>query len=131
MQRVKHAPFTFQSVEARAIQIKLKDPLLYKAFLSLEQGDKPAAAFLQLYQYAVEGKLKGNDTFIEICDVLADRVRRQTSDDRNLKYGVRYPANYLNFMTLLRSYRSNSAHLVIYGLSQTYPCIKTRIHASL
>lgn len=33
VQRVKHAPHTFQSVDARAIQLKLKDPLLYNAFM--------------------------------------------------------------------------------------------------
>jgi hypothetical protein len=105
---VKYAPLTRTSVEARAIQLKLKDPLLFNAFQLLEKGDD-TAAFLQLYNYAKEGKLKGYDTFTEVCSVLADRVRRQTSDNDNLKYGVRYPANYLNFMILLRSYGSNSA----------------------
>jgi hypothetical protein len=106
--RMKHAPKTFQSVEARSIQLKLKDPLLFGAFQLLER-DEQAAGFLQLYQYAVEGKLKRYETFTEICDVLADNIRRQNSDNENLKYGVRYPSNYLNFMTLLRSYGSNSA----------------------
>lgn len=106
--RVKYAPSTLHSVEGRAIQLKLKDPILFGAFQSLEKGDN-AAGFLQLYRYAKEGKTKGYDTFTEICDVLADRIRRETSDNENLKYGVRYPANYLNFMTLLRSYGSNSA----------------------
>jgi hypothetical protein len=107
---VKYAPSTLHSVEGRAIQLKLKDPILFGAFQSLEKGDD-AAGFLQLYRYAKEGKTKGYDTFTEICDVLADRIRRHTSksDNNNLKYGVRYPANYINFMTLLRSYGSNSA----------------------
>jgi hypothetical protein len=106
--RVKYAPLTFISIEARAVQLKLKDPLLFNAFQLLEKGED-SAAFLQLYQYAKDGKLKGYDTFTEICEVLTDRIRRQTSDNDNLKYGVRYPANYLNFMILLRSYGSNSA----------------------
>jgi hypothetical protein len=131
--RVKYAPLVLHSIEARAIQLKLKDPLLFNAFQLLEQ-DKQAAGFLQLYQYAVEGKLKGHDTFTEICDVLANNIRRHNSDNKNLKYGVRYPSNYLNFMTLLRSYGSNSArhmasshpnlvvhHLVIYGLFRFQP----------
>lgn len=106
--RSKYAPTAMYNVEARAIQQKLKDPILFTAYLSLEKGND-AAGFLQLYNYAVEGKLKGYDTFMEICNVLADRIRRQSSDNQNLKCGVRYSANYLNFMTLLRSYGSNSA----------------------
>jgi hypothetical protein len=106
--RVKYAPLTLISIKARALQLKLKDPLLFNAFQSLEKGED-STAFLQLYQYAKDGKLKGNDTFTEICEVLTNRIRRQTSDNDNLKYGVRYPANYLNFIILLRSYGSNSA----------------------
>ena len=106
--QVKYTPSTLHSVEGRAIQLKLKDPILFSAFQSLEKGDN-AAGFLQLYKYAKEGKTKGYNTFTEICDVLADRIRRDTSDNNNLKYGIRYLANYLNFMTLLRSYGSNSA----------------------
>jgi hypothetical protein len=106
--RAKHTPLTMQSVEGRALQMKLKDPILFGAFQSLEKGED-AAGFLQLYHYAKEGKMKGYETFKEISEVLADRIRRQTSDNGNLKYGARYPANYLNFMTLMRSYGSNSA----------------------
>lgn len=106
--RAKHTPLTMQSIEGRALQMRMKDPILFGAFQSLEKGED-AAGFLQLYHYAKEGKMKGYETFKEISDVLADRIRRHTSDNENLKYGVRYPANYLNFMTLLRSYGSNSA----------------------
>ena len=106
--RTKYAPTTLKSVEGRAIQEKLKDPILFGAFQALEKGET-ASGFLQLYQYAKEGKTKGYETFTEICEVLADRIRRDTSDNRNLKYGVRYKADYLNFMTLLRSYGGNSA----------------------
>ena len=62
-----------------------------------------------LYKYAIDGKLKGHQTFIDICDVMADRVRRLSDDNPNLKYGQRYTQNYLNFMTLMRSYGQNSA----------------------
>ena len=58
--RVKYAPLTLISIEARAVQLKLKDPLLFNAFQLLEKGED-TAAFLQLYKYAKEGKLKGYD----------------------------------------------------------------------
>lgn len=106
--RAKHAPHTIQKVEGRDIDRKMKDPVLLKAFQLLER-DKNSAGFFQLYQYAVQGKLEGYDTFSQICQVLADRVRRDTSGDPNAKYGIRYPANYLNFMILLRSYGAKSA----------------------
>ena len=107
--RMKYAPTTLKSVEGRAIQEKLKDPILFGAFQALEKGES-ASEFLQLYQYAKEGKTKGYEMFTEIYEVLADRIHRDTSNNRNLKYGVRYKADYLNFMTLLRSYGGNSAH---------------------
>jgi hypothetical protein len=107
--QTKYAPTTLKSVEGRAIQEKLKDPILFGTFRALEKGET-ASGFLQLYQYAKEGKTKGYEMFTEICEVLADDIRRDTSDNRNLKYGVRYKTNYLNFMTLLRSYGGNSAH---------------------
>jgi hypothetical protein len=71
--QVKYAPLTLISVEACALQLKLKDPLLFNAFQLLEKGED-TGAFLQLYKYAKEGKLKGYDTFTEICEVLADCI---------------------------------------------------------
>ena len=70
MARVKYAPLTLISIKARAVQLKLKDPLLFNAFQLMEKGED-TAAFLQ-YKYAKEGKLKGYDTFTEICGVLAN-----------------------------------------------------------
>jgi hypothetical protein len=106
--RAKYAPNTLQKVEGRRLDRELKDPVLLKAF-HLLQRDKDTAGFFQLYQYAVEGKLKGYETFTQICEVLTDQIRRNNSDNANAKYGVRYPANYLNFMVLLRSYGAKSA----------------------
>lgn len=105
--RAKYAPLTLICAEACAIQLKLKDPLLFNAFQLLEKGDN-AAPFLQLYQYAKEGRLKAHDTFTEICEVLADRTRRDNSENVNLKFGVRYPEQYMNWMVLMRSYGQNS-----------------------
>lgn len=46
---------------------------------------------------------------MEICKVLIDEVSRRTSDNRNLKYGMRYTRDYMNFMVLNRSCGPNSA----------------------
>jgi hypothetical protein len=72
--RTKYAPTTFQSVEGRAIQEKLKDPILFDVFQALEKGET-AYGSLQLYRYAKEGKTKAYDTFTEICEVLTDCIR--------------------------------------------------------
>ncbi|KII93766.1 hypothetical protein PLICRDRAFT_674207 [Plicaturopsis crispa FD-325 SS-3] len=96
------------AIEGRTLQGHLRDPLLFKVFHELERGNH-TATFLELYKHAIDGNLKESKTFTEICDVFADRLRRETSDNTNLKYGIRYPQNYLNFMTLVRSYGSQSA----------------------
>lgn len=41
--------------------------------------------------------------------MLIDEVSRRTSDNRNLKYGMRYTRDYMNFMVLNRSCGPNSA----------------------
>ncbi|KDQ56779.1 hypothetical protein JAAARDRAFT_207846 [Jaapia argillacea MUCL 33604] len=92
--REKFSSHTFRDVEGRALQAQLSDPLLFAAWQSLERDDS-IGCFLHLYQYAKTGKLAGKNSFTEIC--------------QKLKHGIRYPENYLNFMTLLRSYGSNSA----------------------
>ncbi|EMD33086.1 hypothetical protein CERSUDRAFT_28615, partial [Gelatoporia subvermispora B] len=108
--REKYVPRTFRNVEARALQSKLQDPIVWNIWKTLEKHDS-TKCFLQLYQYAVEGHLKKHQTFTDICSVLADRLRRENAAEPNskLKYGMRYPRNYLNFMTLLRSHGQNSA----------------------
>ena len=108
VRRDKYAPTTFRSVEDRALQRLLKDPMLSNIFHHLERDDA-SSCFLQLYKYAIDGKLQGYQTFTDICNVLADRIRRLQSGNKNLKYGQRYPPNYLNFMTLLRSYGQTSS----------------------
>jgi hypothetical protein len=96
-----------RDVDGRSLQEKLEDPLLFAAFHALERG-KDASGFFDLWKYAREGRLKGRETFSEICQVVTDQVRRSCSNNENLKYGVRYPANYLNFMVLMRSYGGDS-----------------------
>jgi hypothetical protein len=111
--REKYAPSTFRDVEGRALHQKLQDPLLFDVFSKLERGES-TAAFLQLYKYAKDGQLKSYDSFTNICTVLADRIKRETDENQNAKFGIRYPANYLNFFTLMRSYGGESARQ--YGL---------------
>ena len=47
--------------------------------------------------------------FVDICTVLAEQVRRASSGNDKLKNGIRYLHDYLNFMTILRSYGHQSA----------------------
>jgi hypothetical protein len=65
--------------------------------------------FLELFKAARDGQLQGRKTFQELCVVHADQLKREASNNKNLKYGIRYPKNFLNFMTLVRSYGGDSA----------------------
>lgn len=105
----KFAPSTFCDVDGRELQKKLSDPLLFDVYTKLECGES-MAAFLQLYKFAKEGKLKCYDTFTDVCKVMADCIKRETDKNKNAKFGIRFPVNYLNFFTLLRSYGGESAH---------------------
>jgi hypothetical protein len=40
---------------------------------------------------------------------MVDRIKHETDENKNAKFGIRYPVNYLNFFTLLRSYGRESA----------------------
>ena len=99
----------FQSIDEWALQAKLNDTLLGNLH-NLLKSKKHTECFLILYKYAMEGKLKSYQTFIDICNVMADYVRHLSDNNSHLKYGQQYPQNYLNFMTLLYSYSQNSAY---------------------
>lgn len=111
--REKYAPHTFRDVEARSLGDKLKDKIVFEAHADIERGNT-IGCFLRLYGAAMDGKLDSHKTFTELCHVLEDQVHRQTSSNTKLKYGIRYPESYLNFMILLRSHGGNSARQ--YGL---------------
>jgi hypothetical protein len=102
MKREKHTPQTILGTDSRQLGDKLKDPLIHQIHLLLENKD-PTTCFLSLHKAAQEGKLDGSQTFTELCQVFEDKIRRDSSGDKNLKYGTRYPQNYLNFMILMRS----------------------------
>lgn len=57
---------------------------------------------------AQEGKLKDYERLQDICAVLQDKVTRETSDNPNAKYGIRYSRDFLDFMIVLRGYGQNS-----------------------
>jgi hypothetical protein len=97
MKREKHTPHTVLGTDSRKLGEKLKDPLVHKIHLLLEEGDQ-TKCFLSLYKAAQDGKLDQSKTFTELCQVFEDRLRRESSDNKHLKYGARYPKNYLNFM---------------------------------
>jgi hypothetical protein len=59
--------------------------------------------FLSIHKAALEGKLNHSQTITNLCQVFEDKLRRDSSNDKNLKYGTRYSKNYLNFMILMRS----------------------------
>lgn len=95
-------------LEAHNLNQKLKN-LLLLSVLNLIKHDKNAAGYLQLYQYATEGKLQDYETFNQICQVLGDHVQHASSDNPNTKYRIQYPTQMLHFMVLLHSYGAKSA----------------------
>jgi hypothetical protein len=108
MKREKHTPQTLLSTDSRQLGDKLKDPLIHQIHLLLESDDH-TKCFLSLYQAARDGKLDNSQTFTELCQVFEDRLRRESSENKNLKYGTRYPKHYLNFMILMRSRGGSTA----------------------
>src|ERR1700679_1199518 len=62
--REKFAPSTFRDVDGCELQKKLGVPLLFDVYAKLECGES-TAAFLKLYKFAKEGKLKCYDTFTD------------------------------------------------------------------
>ncbi|KAJ6543068.1 hypothetical protein B0H19DRAFT_1268241 [Mycena capillaripes] len=107
-QRAKYARATMPGYDANKLNAQLADPLLFDAFMELKHGED-LNCFLKLYKYSASGKLKDKQVFLELCKVMAQQAKRHSSDNPNLKFGMRYPANFLNFMILVRSYGHNSA----------------------
>lgn len=105
--REKYTPNTLRTTDGRAIQDKLKDPVVFKIFKILERGS-PVECFVELFEAARSGKLADHKTFKELCDVFADRFCRTNSTNPNLKYGIRYSETYLDFMVLMCSHGGNS-----------------------
>jgi len=93
--------------ENQDLQDKLSDPVLFDIHESLKTG-KPEDCFLRLFKQAQEGKLETYGRFLDVCEVLSDRVRRDTSGNPNLKYGMRYSKSYMDFMIAMRGYGQNS-----------------------
>ncbi|OSD06283.1 hypothetical protein PYCCODRAFT_1520004 [Trametes coccinea BRFM310] len=106
--REKYAPTTLRTAEARDLQLKMSDTTIFKLVQALERGDS-IRAFLALYQCAKEGKLTRYQTFVDICAVLEKQLSLAESDSPGAKKGIRYPQDYLNFMTIMRSYGQHSA----------------------
>lgn len=94
-------------MSAHILGARLADSVVFNIAESLGTGD-PGDCFLRLFKFAKEGKLKNYERFQDVCTVLEDHARRETSDNPNLKYGIRYSENYLNFMLVLRGYGQNS-----------------------
>lgn len=108
IRREKYAPRTLRSTEARVLEQKACDPVTFTLLPHLQRNNS-AGIFLTLYAQAKEGHLTENQTFLDISTVLSEQVRRATSANAKLKHGIRYPRDYLNFMTLMRSYGQQSA----------------------
>ncbi|KAH9929249.1 uncharacterized protein B0H18DRAFT_874117 [Fomitopsis serialis] len=99
--REKYTPSTLKRPEVRDVHRQMQDPLLFSLWTAMREND-PFRCYLQLYQYAREGKLIKHELFEEICKVLVDKARRESSDNKKLKHGIRYSVPYLQFSFLMR-----------------------------
>lgn len=127
--RSKFTPKSVVAGETKELLKKLDDPVYASVFDALAKKDV-GLCFLQLHRAALQGKL-GDDCQVvkDVCTLLADKVRRDDSDNVNLKYGVRYTTDYLNFCILLRSYGAASNQH--YGLFRAqFPAPSSR-HSTL
>ncbi|KAJ6494482.1 hypothetical protein C8R45DRAFT_1095403 [Mycena sanguinolenta] len=105
MDRAKYSSHRFHDLEGRNLELLLQDPVTFKALKALEKGES-TECFLQLYEATLNGKLKDYETIKEMCTVVAEVIKRK---DANTMSGIRYPAHFLNFAILMRSYGGNSA----------------------
>lgn len=106
--REKYAPFAIRALEARDLQAKMADPFTFRMWKLLEHG-QCTESFIALYEQARDGKLVNRESFVSICQVMAEQVRRLTDPNTKLKHGMRYPRDYMNYMVLMRSYGQKSA----------------------
>lgn len=105
MDRAKYSNRRFHDVEGRKLELLLRDPVTFKALKTLEKGES-TECFLQLYEATLNGKLKDYQTVMEMCQVVAEVLKRK---DAKTMSGIRYPPHYLNFTILMRGYGGNSA----------------------
>lgn len=109
VRRETYAPkIPFRKTEARALEEKARDPAIFTLLQHLRRNDS-AQIFLTLYSQAQSGQLKKHQTFVDISAVLSEQVSRASSGNKKLKNGIRYPRDYLNFMTIMQSYGQQSA----------------------
>lgn len=106
----KFTPHNLSSSDTRELDAKLKDPLVFHIFQLLEHGENGTDCFLSLFDAARHGQLKNHQTFMDLCSVFEDRLRRDMSMNKNLKYGIHYSENYQNFMLLMCGHGGMSAH---------------------
>ncbi|KAI6011651.1 hypothetical protein EDC04DRAFT_2609818 [Pisolithus marmoratus] len=97
----KYTPHHLISADVRALNDKLRDPVVFDVYAQLERGNDSTSCFLALYKAARNGKLANHQTFLDLCTVFEDHIRRLSDESGNLKCGIRYPQNYINFMILL------------------------------
>lgn len=125
MRQDKFTPNTLKTTEARELEDKLSDPAVFKIWKSLKRDDS-VGTFINLFEQARDGKLANKQTFVDLCSVLSQQVKRQSSDNPKLTRGMRYPQDIMNFMTLMRSYGQKSAQQ--YAILQSAlagPCART------
>ncbi|KAF9034576.1 hypothetical protein BJ165DRAFT_1534007 [Panaeolus papilionaceus] len=95
------------NIQDSSFRDKLQDPMLFDFQKSLRMGG-PEDCFLTLMKHARDGHLRSYERFREVCKVVVNRITRETSENKNLKYGIRYPESFLNFMIAMRGYGQNS-----------------------
>ena len=115
--RGKYTPHHLIGADVCALNDKLKDPVVFDVHTQLNKGDNSTNCFLALHQAARDGKLANHQTFVDVCTVFEDHIRRLSDESNNLKHGIRYPQNYINFMILLRGRGGSSARQ--YGIFQS------------
>ncbi|KAJ2968649.1 hypothetical protein NUW54_g13152 [Trametes sanguinea] len=125
VRREKYAPNTFKMTEARELDAKLSDPVVFRVWKVLNRND-PVGTFILLLQQAREGKLANKQTFLSLCSVFSQQVERRSSHNPKAKNGMRYPRDFMNFMVLMRSYGQRSAQqYAILHDALAAPCART------
>ncbi|KDQ15062.1 hypothetical protein BOTBODRAFT_174240 [Botryobasidium botryosum FD-172 SS1] len=106
--RVQHTPASRSAGEALQTKDFLKDPNAVRVLCELVDNGA-AAAFLTLYQQALDGQLDREFAFKAICMQFVERTSRLSEGGANALKGMRYTKEFTDFCVIMRSYGNMSA----------------------
>jgi hypothetical protein len=104
---LKYTPKLHNAGRAQEVKDSLNDPAVL-AVMTAQRSEGSAAAFLTLYQQAVDGVLDTGSTFMRIVEQFADHTTRAQDPTGRAMKGKRYHPDLYNFFVMMRSHGARS-----------------------